>query len=53
MVEEDKESDNEGSQEKEADEKKKKSKNYKISIEASEMMQDWLLRNFENPYPSL
>ena len=32
---------------------KKKSKNYKISIEATELMNQWLLRNFEAPYPSL
>ena len=53
MEEEDHESDNpsQDGQQKELSDKKR-SKNYKISIEASEMMNDWLLRHFETPYPS-
>ena len=53
MEEEDHESENpsqDGQQKDLSD--KKRSKNYKISIEASEMMNDWLLRHFETPYPS-
>jgi hypothetical protein len=31
---------------------KSRSKNFKISNEASVSMMEWLLENFENPYPS-
>lgn len=29
-----------------------KSKNFKISNDASKAMTEWLLKNFENPYPT-
>lgn len=32
---------------------KRKSKNYKISIDASMRMVDWLVVHFERPYPSM
>ena len=32
---------------------KRKSKNFKISIDASMRMIDWLLVNFEKPYPTM